>query len=425
VWNSAPVTAPHGRAAEAAISAGSERLGLAADDGAKRCDRPPCAPRRRPRLLEIREGARQRQLAIVEHVPGDAARLRAAPPPPLPSSRASRRGSAALRVQLHAAFHHHRPGHQRAVRHHPGAVALVAAEVGQRAPSWRPHRMALPSLPAWPAKVASRISGNSSPHHRLVAAEAVARQQQHVAPQLFQRAIGPLGSRRRARAARHRRTARAPRVDVTSQGARTRDASNCVTSAAPVFSGTACMRMHAMAGIEEPVQHLEHACRARCSSGRSPARWPACRPHQVRRRVPFRLGLDVGREALRAVVDALRRLRARARRRDESRTTAPWIPPGARRAPAARSRRRHRAARWRPPARTRRRRRWPPARAPARPGARRERCARRAGPWVQAVGRMQVLPARLADHCPFSLDQAPRRKVASTRADSSRPSNGV
>jgi hypothetical protein len=191
-------------------------------------------------LLEIREGARQRQQAIVEHVPGDAARL------PQHLHRGFRVAvrlvveAPALRVQLHAAFHHHGPGHQDAVRHHPRAVALVAAEVGQPRAQRRAPEDGAAVVAGVAAEGGAAISGSSS-HHRRVAAEAVAGQQQHVAAQR-PAAVGAAGSRcRRAVGIVEHQLSTVACGEHGNAPASSRPLQR-VTNAAPVFCGTACMR---------------------------------------------------------------------------------------------------------------------------------------------------------------------------------------
>ena len=135
VWNSAPVTliAPYGAVRRGVGERGgavSRRRSRSAQPAPAR--RPRAAPRRPLRLRrksgKVRASASSR---VVEHVPGDAARLRQHLHRGLRVATGLVVEAPALGIDLHAAFHHQRPGDQRALRHRPGAVALVAAQVGQ------------------------------------------------------------------------------------------------------------------------------------------------------------------------------------------------------------------------------------------------------------------------------------------------------
>ena len=92
-------------------------------------------------------------------------------------------------VELNAAFHHQRPGDQRAMRRGPRAVALVGAHVGdlcaeRLAP---PHGIALVAGVAGVGGVGD--FGNILLHHRTVAAVAIAGEDQGITADLFGRSI--------------------------------------------------------------------------------------------------------------------------------------------------------------------------------------------------------------------------------------------
>ena len=159
-------------------------------------------------------------------------------------------------------------------------MALVAAQVGQAARRaagprrWRCRRCRRGRRrPRRASRAAARAP---SPHCRRSRCRPAAAASQ---ARCSMRAVGPLGSRRRARARRHRTTARAParRVNSSRAGARGRGL------AAPPSARRRCAA-------------AARACAARCGRGResrraartagrgaaaarpAPARWPRCRP---------------------------------------------------------------------------------------------------------------------------------------------------
>jgi hypothetical protein len=95
----------------------------------------------------------------------------------------------AFGVDLDAAFGHQRPRDQRTLRHRPRAVALVAAEIGEA----RAERAAPGDRAAVVAGMAGEDGvahlGQQLAHHRRIAAEAVAGEQQDVAGDVLDPAV--------------------------------------------------------------------------------------------------------------------------------------------------------------------------------------------------------------------------------------------
>ena len=246
VWKSAPVTliawygarsrVPCSVAASVAtsqpIERGERRRVVGVPDG--------------PRVLgrdEVGKGAAEREQAVVEDVPGDAAGLR----------QHLHRGfrvadglvveAFAARIDLDAALRHQRPGDQRALRHRPRPVALIAAEVGEP----RAERLTPRDGAAVVADMAGehRVAHLGQPlaHHRGVAAEAVAGQDQAAAGQMLHRVVGAPTADARARDPARRPRARAPALrSSSSHRQRCAAESSAAISAAPVRCGSACMR---------------------------------------------------------------------------------------------------------------------------------------------------------------------------------------
>jgi hypothetical protein len=145
-------------------------------------------------------------------------------------------------IELHAALHHHGPGHQRALGNDPGAVALVAAQVRKRGAQRLSPEDRAAVVPAWPAKIASRISGKPVAHQLRIAAEAVAREQEHVTGDQLLGAVGALHADAQDAVSesvpeRHD-TRRRQHIGAGSHGRTMQGA----TSAAPVRSRSVCMR---------------------------------------------------------------------------------------------------------------------------------------------------------------------------------------
>ncbi len=225
----------------------------------------------------------------------------------------------AFTVHLDAAFHHHGPGHQRALRRHPGAVALVAAEVARSGT----QRFAPEDGAAVVARMATegrvRHLGQQRAHHRRIAAEAIAGQQQGVARQQFFTTIGALvadtddpvfGIEPQRVDQRLREHRDAGRLHCGLQARHQRRA------------GLLRQRVHAVpavAGIEKTIEHDPVEPVPRLQRIERRADRFRVRLDQRRGRIAMRLGLDVRGEAIGAVVDdALRPLCTRVRRGDEA-----------------------------------------------------------------------------------------------------------
>ena len=237
----------------------------------------------------------------------------------------------ALRVDLHAAFHHGGPGHERALRDDPGAVALVAAQVRQAGAQAAPPGDGAAVVAHMPAKGGIGHGRQQFAHQRGVAAVAVAGQDQRVAGQVLQRAVGTLvrhandavSARRRVRSGsrarcRHRcgcraiyRRLRAFRdPDLAHQGlgqhvhaARRRHAAQGGEQGGACALGHAVDAVHAVAGVEPGVGHLEgDAMRLQRIDGL--AHGLGVGQHQVRRGLAVALGLDLAAEQRQRIRDA-------------------------------------------------------------------------------------------------------------------------
>jgi hypothetical protein len=259
VWNSAPVTlmACKGgcsrvpasvRAAAASQPISAASAGTSSARGARR--RRPRRPRSPERSGPAPAGGRRtRSRPRRRAAPAPAARLRSSP--------RSRRGSAGLGIDLDAAFHHQRPGDQRALRHRPRAMALAAAQVGQA----RAQRAA----PGDGAAVVAGVAGEDRVahrrqqfgHHRRVAAEAVAGQQQHAAGQVLGAAVGALVAD-----AEHAAAVVAPQLahqglgDVTAPACWPRRPAPPSAPRRCAAAACACGARR-VAGVEKAVQQLE------------------------------------------------------------------------------------------------------------------------------------------------------------------------
>ena len=222
------------------------------------------------------------------------------------------------RVDLHRAFHHHGPAHERALRRHPGAVPLVAAHVGQPGTEF--------AAPAEGAAVVAHMAGKNRLAHRRqqladhagVAAKTVAGQDQRVASQMFHAAVRPL-------VAHTNDPVLVGQPQLTHQGigqhvsaGGTGDLLKPRHQRRASAFGQRMHAAHAVAGVQKAVQHFKaDAVLLQRVNGRADRLRIGA--HQVRRGLAMRLGLNVLGKGFAGVVDAQRLLQARAGRRDEAR----------------------------------------------------------------------------------------------------------
>ena len=297
VWNSAPVTltAKYGAASArwntrpsgcGPIRRKRVERGLQRRPHRSRCTRP-AAPRVSQRaqragrlgLAEIGEPARQREQRRIEHVPGDAARLRQHLHRGLGIALGLVVEAPALAVELHAAFHHHGPGHQRALRRDPGAVALVAAQVAQpraQRPAPEDGAAVVADVAAEGGVAPSRAAARApSPRCRRSRCRRAAARRRRCA--LRGRRAG--GSRCRSRGPRRRATASRP-APASAPGCRPLPPppASAAISAAPVFCGSAVHAMHAVARVEKAVEQRPLQPVRAPAAHRAPGRSPRCRP---------------------------------------------------------------------------------------------------------------------------------------------------
>ena len=267
---------------------------------------------------EIGKAAHHLQQRRIEDVPGHAARLR---------EHVHRRLGVALGlgmetdaggIDLHAALHHHRPAHQRALRYGPGAVSLVAAEVGRAC--------AQLLAPGQRTAVIAGVPGEDGPshgrqqqlHHGRVAAVSVAGQDQRLAAEVLQAAIGAFVAH-----ANHAVGHIGPQLtyqrlgqDVGARaGGRTLELGDQRRASA---FGYGMHTPHAVAGVEKAVEHLELQTVVRLQVVDRLGDGLGIGLHQVRRRVAVGLGLHVFGEQCGRILNPLRPLQPGTRCRDET-----------------------------------------------------------------------------------------------------------
>ncbi len=262
-------------------------------------------------LAEIGKAACEGEQGLVEYIPRHAARLRQHLHRGFRITAGFVVKTPAQRIDLHRAFHHQRPRHQRALRHGPGAVTLVTAEVGQAC--------AQRAAPGDRAAVVAGVAGKGGVfhlgqqllHHRRIAAKTVAGEDQRVAGQLLQRAVGPLvGDAQNFIAViepelAHQRARDDGNVGGFGSLLQTRH------QAGAGFFGHGVHAVPAVAGVEEIVQQHKVQPVAGLQGVDRRAYRLGIRRGQVRGRRAMSLGLDVCRKTLRAVFNVFRLLHAR------------------------------------------------------------------------------------------------------------------
>ena len=141
---------------------------------------------------KIRKAACQRQDRLIKHIPGHAAGLGQHLHRRLRVAAGLIMKALAVGIELYAALHHQRPADQCAVRRGPGAVALVAAQVGQPGAQGAAPGNGAAVVAGVPGKRGVAHLRQQLAHHGGVAAKAVAGQHQQLTAQVLQLAVGPL-----------------------------------------------------------------------------------------------------------------------------------------------------------------------------------------------------------------------------------------
>ena len=225
----------------------------------------------------------------------------------------------ALGIDLHTAFHHHGPAHERTLWNSPGAVALVAAQVGQPGLELTPPEDGAAVVAGMAGKSGVAHGGQQVVDHVGVATKAIAGQQQGVAAQVFQGAVRTLVAQAQHLVGgvdpefAHQRLGH----DVGASGLRGTFQSRHQRSAGALGHGVHAA--HPVAGVQKAVQHFKGDAVARFQRINRLRNGLGISAHQMGRGVAMGFGLHVLRKQAAVIFNAQRLLQARTGCRDKAR----------------------------------------------------------------------------------------------------------